>query len=325
MHDPFAFADAFLAPLWAFAPHLVLGIAGLFAFKVAVIRMGCAFSGQGGPGAAAASVTLAGLALGSWALAAHALLVQRQPAAADTGAAGGEANNIVEALLYLLERFPPYSLAAAMFLLTLMVALLCPARGPGLPSSRPLDHLRQLKAELKGRKGEDAVVVILARLGLPALHDVILLDERGLTQVDHLVRMPGGIAVLEAKTYSGIVTGEVQGKQWTQHLRGKRYPFQNPVLQNHRHVEAAKLAVGIGVPMWGIVVSAGTARFCPELVPVVTKLEEVADRLAGMPGQACDPGRMDAAWRALTAAAARSPGLREAHLEQLRKRSVVAG
>jgi len=178
---------------------------------------------------------------------------------------------------------------------------------------------------LKGRKGEDAVVVALARLGLPALHDVILLDGRGLTQVDHLVRLPGGIAVLETKTYAGFITGGVHDKRWTQHLRGGRFQFQNPLLQNHRHVEAARLAVGTGVPVRGLVVSAGTAQFCPELEQVVLKLEDVADRLAGMPGPACDPGRMDAAWRALAAAGARSPGLREAHLEQVRGRRMAAG
>jgi len=162
-------------------------------------------------------------------------------------------------------------------------------------------------------------------LGLPALHDVILLDGRGLTQVDHLVRLPGGIAVLETKTYAGLITGVVHGKQWTQHLRGGRYPFQNPLLQNYRHVAAVKLAVGAGVPVQGLVVSAGAARFCPELEQAVLKLENVAARLAGMPGPACGQARVDAAWHVLTAAGARSPGLREAHLEQVRGRSMAAG
>jgi len=262
-------------------------------------------------------------------------MAQPRPTDVDPGAAGGEAAGAVETLLAVLEQFPPYSLAVAVVLLTLMFTLLCPIAGPrdgtpsaggtGRPASKPLDRLRQLKAELKGRKGEDAVIVTLARLGLPALHDVILLDGRGLTQVDHLVRLPGGIAVLETKTYAGLVTGGVHGKQWTQHLRGGRCSFQNPLLQNYRHVAAVKLAVGAGVPVQGLVVSAGAARFCPELEQVVLKLEDIAARLAGMPGPACGQARVDAAWRVLTAAGARSPVLREAHLEQVRGRSMAAG
>lgn len=324
-----------LAPVWACAPYIALGVAGLFAFVTAMVRVRRALRCKGGLGTTAGSLLLAGIALGSWALAGHALMAQSRPADVDPGAAGGEAAGAVGTLLAVLEQFPPYSLAAAMFLLTLMAALLCPAEGPldgapsaGAPSpstSKPLDRLRQLKAELKGRKGEDAVIATLARLGLPALHGVILLDGRGLTQVDHLVRLPGGIAVLETKTYAGLVTGGVHGKQWTQHLRGGRYPFQNPLLQNYRHVAAVKLAVGAGVPVQGFVVSAGAARFCPELEQVVLKLENVGAWLAGMSGPACGHARVDAAWHVLTAAGARSPGLREAHLEQVRGRSMAAG
>ncbi len=335
MQDASTLVISALAPLWACAPYIALGMAGLFAFRTAMVRVRRASSSRGDLGTTAGSLFLACIALGSWAMAGHALLAQSRPAAVDPGAAGVEAAGVVETLLAVLEQFPPYSLATAVVLLTLMFALLCPMAGPrdgtppagepSRPASKALDHLHQLKAELKGRKGENAVIVTLARLGLPALHDVILLDGRGLTQVDHLVRLPGGIAGLETKTYAGLVTGMVHGKQWTQHLRGGRYPFQNPLLQNYRHVAAVRLAVGAGVPVQGLVVSVGTARFCPELEQAVLKLESVAARLAGMPGPACGQARVDAAWHVLTAAGARSPGLREAHLEQVRGRSMAAG
>lgn len=335
MQDASTLVSSALAPLWACAPYIALGMAGLFAFRTGMVRVRRASNGKGGLGTTAGFLMLACIALGSWALAGRAFVMQLRPAAAEPGAASGETAGAVETLSAVLEQFPPYSLAAAVVLLTLMFALLCPAAGPrdgtppvgepSRPASKPLDHLRQLKAELKGRKGEDAVIVTLARLGLPALHDVILRDGRGLTQVDHLVRLPGGIAVLETKTYAGLVTGEVHGKQWTQHLRSGCYPFQNPLLQNYRHVAAVMLAVGTGVPVQGLVVSAGAARFCPELEQVVLKLEDVAARLAGMPGPACGQVRMDAAWQVLTAAGARSPGLRGAHLEQVRGRSMAAG
>jgi len=71
--------------------------------------------------------------------------------------------------------------------------------GGSVSRGEALGHLWRVKAELKGRKGEAAVAEVLARAGLPALHDVIVQDDWGLTQVDHLVRLPDGIAVLETK------------------------------------------------------------------------------------------------------------------------------
>jgi len=323
----------FLALVRPLAPYFVLAGAGMLAFKVAMHQLRRFSAGKGGIGALLASLLLTVLALGTFELLRRAYQAYGRMApdgsmsAAVEGSGGG-----LEAALGALSQSPPYSLAAAVVCLTLIVALLAPAgKGPvpagagGKPSKDgPLDHLRRLKAELKGRKGEDAVIVVLARLGLPALHDVILRDGRGLTQVDHLVRLPGGIAVLETKTYAGFITGGVHGKRWTQHLPGARSEFQNPLLQNYRHVEAVRLAVGGGVLVQGLVVSAGSARFCPELEPVVLKLEEVTARLAGILSPTCDQARMDAAWHVLTTAGAGSPGLREAHLEQVRGRSVTA-
>ena len=86
--------------------------------------------------------------------------------------------------------------------------------GPGSVMSREeaLGHLRRVKAELKGRKGEATVAEVLARVELPALHDVVLRDSRGLTQVDHLVRLPGGIVVLETKAIGGVVLCQEDAK-----------------------------------------------------------------------------------------------------------------
>ena len=240
-------------------------------------------------------------------------------------------------LLALLDRVPPYALALGTFGVTLAVpALLGPAQKPGRVKRRnDREHPRQAKAELIGRRGEDAVIVVLAWLGLPALHDVILRNEHGLMQVDHLVRLPDGIAVLETKTYAALVTGRPWAKEWTQHLgtfqlriadaRGGKMQtaFQNPLLQNYRHVEAVRHAVGADVPVHGLVVSAGTARFCPELVEAVVPLAELAVQLASLPTEACDDAMLGAAWHKLTIAAARSRALQAAHLEQVQGRCIA--
>lgn len=196
--------------------------------------------------------------------------------------------------------------------------------GGGLSRDEALGHLRRVRSELKGRKGEAAVADVLARAGLPALHDVVLRDSRGLTQVDHLVRLADGIAVLETKALAGAVTGGLRDRQWVQHLReGQvRTAFGNPLLQNHRHVMAVRELAGAGVPVGSLVVSAGSARFCGELGPAVAGIDGLAARLRTMraPAGACSPARLDAAWRALTTATARGADLRGAHGEQVRHR-----
>ena len=190
----------------------------------------------------------------------------------------------------------------------------------GVSREGALGQLRRVKAELKGRKGEAAVVEVLARAGLPALHDVVVRDDWGLTQVDHLVRLPDGIAVLETKAFGGSVTGHVWDRRWVQDFRGGRVrtAFQNPVLQNHRHVRAVQRMAGAGVPVHGLVVSAGAARFCGELERAVVRLDGLPARLRDGRPVACDARRLDAAWRLLTVAAGHSAELRAAHLQQVR-------
>ncbi len=59
---------------------------------------------------------------------------------------------------------------------------------------------QEVKAGIIGQKGEAAVARQLAHLGASALHDVILKDSRGLTQIDHLVLGLDAILVLETKS-----------------------------------------------------------------------------------------------------------------------------
>ncbi len=66
-----------------------------------------------------------------------------------------------------------------------------------------------------GQGGERAVRQALVRFRLPALHDVVLADTFGHTQVDHLVRTAQGIVVIETKTFAGWISGTLYGAQWT--------------------------------------------------------------------------------------------------------------
>ena len=182
--------------------------------------------------------------------------------------------------------------------------------------------LSELKAGVSGRKGEGAVARELERLGVVALNDVILADDCGLTQIDHLVRSATGVLVLETKTLSGRISGTPLCRAWVQQIGSGESAtvttFQNPLWQNLRHVQAVEAVVApFGVPVSGHVVSAGAAQLADELRPVVVPLGEIG-RLVGVP----EPGRtsLEAAWRALVAAAESGEARRGEHAETLRRR-----
>ena len=182
------------------------------------------------------------------------------------------------------------------------------------------------KAGITGRKGEGLVARALARLGVAALHDLVLADgQGGLVQIDHVARGPGTVVVIETKTYSGVITGELHGAAWTQHLAAgggeARYRVPNAVRQNARHCAAVAQLLGEGsAPIRGVVVSAGTARFAGELAGAVIGVDGLGAALLAAAAGPADAATLDAAWRMLGAAAARSPALREAHLAAVRAR-----
>lgn len=179
------------------------------------------------------------------------------------------------------------------------------------------------KAGIIGRKGESAVARVLSALGVPVLHDVLLLDLLGVTQLDHLVRAPDAILVIETKTYGGHITGSLDGAEWVQHLAAGevRHVFQNPVHQNFRHCRAVEAAsAGLDVPVAGIIVSAGSATFCAALESGVVPLLRLGEVFRPAPRRRHDPRHLDMAWQRLSRAAADGEPRREEHRDLLRQR-----
>ncbi|MBU1187982.1 MAG: NERD domain-containing protein [Gammaproteobacteria bacterium] len=118
------------------------------------------------------------------------------------------------------------------------------------------------KARLKGAAGEKSLAKLLAQHALAAMHDVILTNSRGgLTQIDHLLLTARGIEVIETKHYAGSIRGRANDKTWSQRLGRKTFSFQNPLHQNHGHVQAVKALLGETVPVNNVVVFGAAARF----------------------------------------------------------------
>lgn len=75
---------------------------------------------------------------------------------------------------------------------------------------------------------------IFNNLVLPSSHTISC-------QIDHVVVSEYGIFVIESKNYNGWVFANEHHKHWTVCYRGgKKFKFQNPILQNFAHVSALK-------------------------------------------------------------------------------------
>ena len=200
-------------------------------------------------------------------------------------------------------------------------------RRTNLVTDEEWQAFQEVKAGITGQKGETAVARQLALLGAPALHDVILADRSGLTQIDHLVLGPDAILVLETKTYAGFIEGDLDRQQWTQHLAQgtTRTNFRNPIRQNHRHRIATLEIVGNpDVLVRGYVVSAGKARFCDTLVGIVVDLPNLSSILMPDDRRQADQTALRMAWERLRAAAQAGEARRAAHLAGVRAKHGIA-
>jgi len=181
---------------------------------------------------------------------------------------------------------------------------------------------REARSRRIDAAGEARVAGELKRIGLPALHNVILRGAGWSVELDHLVRVPSGIVVLETKTFGGTIEGQLDSPVWTQPTAGsvEHGRLANPVLQNQAHVSALEGFLGdVRVPICGYVVSAGRARFAPEIADAVVSIRDLPWVLSISFAEP-NPRVIDAAWRRLQHEAAKSPGRRAKHEAYARRR-----
>ncbi|MEQ1661882.1 MAG: nuclease-related domain-containing protein [Thiobacillus sp.] len=85
--------------------------------------------------------------------------------------------------------------------------------------------------------------VTRTNFGSPDYHlmnHVTLQLKDGTTQVDHILVSRFGVFVIETKDYKGWVFANAKQTNWTQVLFKVKFKFQNPILQNLRHVRAVQ-------------------------------------------------------------------------------------
>ncbi|HHT9149388.1 MAG TPA: nuclease-related domain-containing protein [Candidatus Wujingus californicus] len=102
--------------------------------------------------------------------------------------------------------------------------------------------LNNLKSWYKGWDGELTVKLIqwryLDKKTYHVFNNVTLPNlSGGTTQIDHIIVSVYGIFVVETKNLNGWIYGNEKDTKWTQVFFSKKYPFQNPLRQNHKHIK----------------------------------------------------------------------------------------
>jgi DNA-directed RNA polymerase subunit M/transcription elongation factor TFIIS len=101
--------------------------------------------------------------------------------------------------------------------------------------------LKAYYPKFRGFMGEFWVKLELGKLPKDkyiVLNDIMLKDEKGTHQIDHLVLSKYGIFVIEMKNYYGLIKGKEFDNKWCQYLGKNRSYFINPIHQNYGHIKS---------------------------------------------------------------------------------------
>ncbi|MBK1709471.1 nuclease-related domain-containing protein [Marichromatium gracile] len=180
--------------------------------------------------------------------------------------------------------------------------------------------LAALRPRLRGWSGERRVARVLDRHCLATCHDRLLADGRGgWTQIDHLALTAETIWVIETKHFGCHILGRAHEARWTQRCGRNQHDFQNPLRQNHAHLQAVRARLGDAHQPRGLVVFSGRASFARGRPAGVTTLAELPEVLGASAGQSA-PIALQLAWEDLLDATRDDKSTRRAHLDQLTAR-----
>lgn len=106
-------------------------------------------------------------------------------------------------------------------------------------------------------------------------HDIMLRDDVGTTQIDHVYVSVFGVFVVETKHMSGWIFGMERDAQWTQVIYRKKSRFQNPLMQNVRHAKALESLLQLPPTRFhSLVVFTGDAKFKTAMPANVCTLQD---------------------------------------------------
>lgn len=113
--------------------------------------------------------------------------------------------------------------------------------------------------------------MFLNRTEYHLIKNVTLRIGDGTTQIDHIIVSKFGVFVVETKNMKGWIIGSPKQKTWTQKIYKQSRKFQNPLLQNYKHVKTIESILGLNdQQIHSVVVFTGDSTFKTELPENVT-------------------------------------------------------
>jgi hypothetical protein len=155
------------------------------------------------------------------------------------------------------------------------------------------------------------------------MNHVTLAMDDGTTQIDHILLSRFGVFVIETKHYSGWLFGGADDRRWTQVWFTSRFRFQNPLLQNKRHVRAVFSVLDFLPPdaVRSVVVFSGSAEFKKGVPAGVLRVSELAGHIRMQTEYLMSPEKLQyCVGRLETARLALSAQTDVEHVESLRRR-----
>jgi len=128
--------------------------------------------------------------------------------------------------------------------------------------------------------------VVLSNFAPPDYHlmnHITLRVNDGTTQVDHVLVSKFGVFVIETKDYKGWLFANENQEKWTQVLFYWKFRFQNPKIQNRRHVWAVQRLLDFLPPdaIKSAVVFTGDAAFKTDIPRGVFRIPEFIGYVRG--------------------------------------------
>jgi len=167
---------------------------------------------------------------------------------------------------------------------------------------------------------------VRTHFGAPNYHlmnHITLQMQDGTTQVDHILVSRFGVFVIETKCYNGWIFANAKHANWTQVLFQKKSQFQNPILQNFRHVRAVQELLDF-LPadcVKSVVVFTGDAAFKTEVPSGVFNLAGFVEHIKVQSAELLSLNRVQfCVGRLETARLAISKETDVEHVENLRRR-----
>ena len=112
------------------------------------------------------------------------------------------------------------------------------------------------------------------------LNDIMIKDDNGTHQIDHLVLSKFGIFVIEMKNYYGLIKGKEFDNKWCQYLGKNKSYFLNPIHQNYGHIKALSNLLRIDEKNFiSIVCFSNQAKLAVNCNTVITQLDYLKSKI----------------------------------------------